>query len=114
MALDRFITVLIGFWNADRAILRGLDGLAMLDSDFAKVLDGRAGRRREGLKVLLDRITKKHGRPRGRARTDVLDVLYTLTSFTVFDTLADEKRSADQVAALVRRLARSAVGVTDG
>jgi len=38
-------------------------------------------------------------------------VLFTLTSFTTFDTLAGATRSADEVAALVRRLARSAVEV---
>ena len=107
--LDRFITVLIGFWSSDRAVLRGLGGLAMLDPGFAAVLEGRSGRRREGLKVLLARIAKKYGRPTPEDFDDTVDVLYTLTSFTVFDTLAGEKRSVDEVAVLVRRLARSAV-----
>lgn len=108
--LDRFVTVLMGFWSSDRAVLRGLGGLAMLDPGFAAVLEGRSGRRREGLKVLLGRIAKQSGRPTSDEFDDTVDVLYTLTSFSVFDTLAGEKRTVDEVAALVRRLARAAVG----
>jgi AcrR family transcriptional regulator len=108
-ALDRFITVLMGFWSSDRAVLRGLGGLAMLDPDFAAVLEGRSGRRREGLKVLLGRTAQRYGQPTPEAFEETVDVLYTLTSFTTFDTLAGEKRSPDEVGPLVRRLARLAV-----
>jgi AcrR family transcriptional regulator len=105
-ALDRFIAVFMGFWESDRPVLRGLGALAVLDPEFAVVLDERAGWRRKGVRVLLDRLAKQIGRPRPKEMDDAAALIYMLTSFSTYDTLAGPKRSQKQVTALVRRLVR--------
>lgn len=109
-ALDRFIAVFIRFWESDRPVLRGLSALAALDPEFAAVLDQRAGWRRKGVRVLLERLAKQTGRPKPKQMDDAADLLYMLTSFSTYDTLATSKRSTQQVAELVQRLARQALG----
>ncbi|HEV8454486.1 MAG TPA: helix-turn-helix domain-containing protein [Gemmatimonadales bacterium] len=103
-ALDRFIAVFIGFWESDRPVIRSLGALAALDPEFASVLEERYGWRRKGVRALLDQLAKQTGRPK---RNDAADLLYMLTSFSTYDTLATSKRSTGQVTKLVQRLARA-------
>jgi AcrR family transcriptional regulator len=109
-ALDRFIAVFMRFWESDRPVLRGLSALAALDPEFAAVLDQRAGWRRKGVRVLLERLANQTGRPKPKRMNDAADLLYMLTSFSTYDTLATSKRSTQQVAELVQRLARQTLG----
>lgn len=111
-AVDQFIVVFMGFWESDRAVLRALGALAGLDPEFAAVLDERAGWRRKGVRVLLERLAKQTGRPKPKEMDDAADLLYMLTSFSTYDTLATSKRSTQQVAELVQRLAREALVVS--
>jgi AcrR family transcriptional regulator len=104
-ALDQFIAVFMRFWESDRPVLRGLGALAALDPEFAAVLDRRAGWRRKGVRVLLERLAKQTGRPRPKEMDDAADQLYMLTSFSTYDTLAGPKRSRERVTALVQQLA---------
>jgi AcrR family transcriptional regulator len=105
-SIDRFISVFAGFWESDRAVLRGLGAFAALDPDFAAVLEERYSRRRKGIGVLLERHAKLKGRPRPKEMGEAADLLYMLTSFSTYDTLAGTRRSSTQVAAMVQRLAR--------
>jgi AcrR family transcriptional regulator len=109
-AVDQFIAVFIGFWESDRAVLRALGALAVLDPEFAVVLEERWGWRRKGVRVLLERLAKQRGRPKPKEMDDAADLLYTLTSFSTYDTLATPKRRTEEVVKLVRRLAREALG----
>jgi AcrR family transcriptional regulator len=109
-AVDHFIAVFMGFWESDRAVLRALGALAVLDPEFAVVLEERGGWRRKGVRVLLERLAKQRGRPKPREMDDAADLLYTLTSFSTYDTLATPKRRTEEVAKLVQRLAREALG----
>jgi hypothetical protein len=43
---------------------------------------------------------------------EAADLLYLLTSFSTYDTLAGPKRSRQQVTSLVQRLARESLGVS--
>lgn len=108
-ALDRFIAVFIGFWKSDRLVIRGLGALAVLDPEFAAVLEERYGWRRKGVRVLLERLAKQTGRPKPKEMDDAADLLYMLTSFSTYDTLATSRRRTDQVTKLVQRLAREVV-----
>lgn len=47
------------------------------------------------------------------ARDEIVDVLFTLSSFETFDTLAGPTRSLEEVAPLVAQLARAAPPVTN-
>ncbi|HKH84409.1 MAG TPA: TetR/AcrR family transcriptional regulator [Gemmatimonadales bacterium] len=107
-ALDKFVAVFAGFWESDRAVLRALGALAVLDPEFAAVLEERSGWRRKGVGVLLDRLAKQTGHPKSKHMNDAADQLYMLTSFSTYDTLA-VKRTRDQVAALIQQLARQVV-----
>jgi AcrR family transcriptional regulator len=111
-ALDRFIAVFIGFWESDRLVIRGLGALAVLDPEFAAVLEERYSWRRKGVRGLLERLAKQTGRPKPKELDDAADLLYMLTSFSTYDTLATPKRSAEKVTRLVQRLAREALGVS--
>jgi AcrR family transcriptional regulator len=111
-ALDRFIAVFIGFWESDRLVIRGLGALAVLDPEFAAVLEERYGWRRKGVRVLLERLAQQTGRPKSREMDDAADLLYLLTSFATYDSLASPKRGRGQVTKLVQRLARGALGVS--
>jgi AcrR family transcriptional regulator len=108
-AMDQFIEVFTGFWESDREVLRGLGALAVLDPEFALVLEERYGWRRKGVRVLLDRLAKQTRRPRPREMEDAADLLYMLTSFSTYDTLAGPQRSRDQVTALLQGLMRQVV-----
>lgn len=105
-AVDRFIAVFIGFWESDRPVLRGLGALAALDPEFAAVLEERSGWRRKGLRVLLERVAQQTGHLNPEELDDAVDLLYMLTSFSTYDSLAGPKRSRDQVTALIQRVVR--------
>lgn len=108
-ALDHFIAVFTGFWESDRLVLRKLGALAALDPALGAVLEQRSGWRRKGARVLLERLTRQAGRPRPRDLDDAVDLLYLLTSFATYDTLAAAGRSPRQVTKLLQRLAREAL-----
>jgi AcrR family transcriptional regulator len=111
-ALDQFISVFMKFWESDRAVIRGLGALAVLDPELAAVLEERYGWRRRGVRALLDRLAKQTGRPRSKDTGEAADLLYMLTSFSTYDTLAGTRRSREQVTALVQRVARASLGVS--
>jgi AcrR family transcriptional regulator len=108
-ALDDFVAVFCRFWASDRLIIRRLQGLAALDPDFQQV--SREERRREGLRVILRRLADRNGRPSPDAFEEAVDVLHLLTSFQSYDNLAGGGRGPEAVAALIRRLARAALGL---
>jgi AcrR family transcriptional regulator len=108
-ALDQFISVFTGFSESDRAVLRKLGALAALDPALAAVLEERAGWRRKGSRVLLERLAKQTGRPTPKEMNDAVDLLYLLTSFSTYDTLAAGRRTRRQVTKLLQQLAREAL-----
>jgi AcrR family transcriptional regulator len=105
-AIDRFISVFTGFWDSDRSVLRGLGAFAALDPEFAAVLEERYSWRHKGIGVLLERHAKLNGRPRPKEMEEAAALLYMLTSFSTYDTLAGTGRSSTQVTRMVQRLAR--------
>jgi AcrR family transcriptional regulator len=113
-ALDAFIAAFGRFWASERLIHRRLHGLAAIDPEFEPAWRARQGRRREGLRVLVGRLLKRRGRPSLKAIVRGVDVLYTLTSFETFDTLAGDARTPEEVTPVVQRLARAAIGVEGG
>jgi AcrR family transcriptional regulator len=108
-ALSEFISVFTRFWTSGRVVIRRLHGQGVIDPNLGEALREREERRREGLRVIVKRISEKEGRPRAAAFDDVVDALFTLTSFETFDSLARGKRPPRDVAALVYRLALAAI-----
>ena len=103
-ALARFVATFGHFWAEGRPIVRRLQALAVLDPELGKAIAGRNEWRRQGLRVIVGRLG------RGASSDQAVDVLFTLTSFHTFDTLAGQ-RSPEAVVPVVLRLARAAVGL---
>lgn len=110
-ALRDFIGVFCRFWDGNRAMLRRLMSLAELDAELGATKEQRNERRREGLRLLLTRVAKEHGRPDPAAFDDAVDVLFALTAFATYDSLATDTRDMDQVWRLLHRLALAALGI---
>jgi AcrR family transcriptional regulator len=109
-AVDHYIAVFVKFWESDRAVLRRLGALAGLDPELAAVLTERYGWRRKGIALLLQRHAKQTRRPKPRDMKDAQDLLYLLTSFVTYDTLATEGRTRAQVTRLLQQSARRLLG----
>jgi AcrR family transcriptional regulator len=103
--LDIFIDVFAHFWSTHRVVMRRLRAFAVLDPELDQALGARNEWRRQGLQTLLAR-----GAGRGSATIDQrVDLLFALTSFEFFDLLAGPNRTPDQVAPLVKQIARIVV-----
>jgi AcrR family transcriptional regulator len=100
-AIRDLITAFAGFWAADRVVMRRLRALAALDPDVGAVIAARDQRRREGLTVLVARLPAGTGPVAEQA----VQMLYALTSFETFDTLAGPDRGLADALPLVTRLA---------
>jgi AcrR family transcriptional regulator len=104
-AIRGFITAFAGFWAADRVVMRRLRALAALDPDVAAVITARDQRRHEGLTVLAGRLPAVNG----PAAEQAVQILYALTSFETFDTLAGPDRDLADALPVVIRLAETAL-----
>jgi AcrR family transcriptional regulator len=112
-ALDELIAVFGRFWGSDRLVIRRLRALAALDPDFEKTLQVRDGYRRKAWETIVKRLAEGRVLPAGASISEAVDVLYMLTSFASFDTLAGKARSPEKVVPLVQRLVRAALGLAE-
>ncbi len=106
-ALRRFTGCFGRFWAADRAAMRRLRALAALDPDVGAVIGARDQRRREGLTVLASRLAGASVPAAGTSHAT--PVLFMLTSFETFDTLAGPDQELTAVVPDVLRLAEAAL-----
>ncbi len=116
--LSRFVDVFAEVWQADRVVIRRLQGLAALDAEFARVWHTREERRREGLRTIVGRVrTRRDGGSRTLripVATDEAmrtDVLYAIIAFETFDVIAGPNRQFGDIAPVIKQLARAALGV---
>jgi len=105
--LNQYLLVFSRFWDADRLVTRRLRALAALDPDFEQVIRARDERRRQGVRVITQRLVEQQILSPSIPHDEIVDVLFTLSSFETFDTLAGPTRSLQEVAPLVCRLARA-------
>ncbi len=111
-ALADFVTSFGRFWGADRLAIRRVRALAVLDPELGEAVEARNARRREGVRVLVERLAQRYGRPGPDEQARAEEILYTLTSFETFDTLAGPKHQLEEVAPAVLQLARAAIAIT--
>jgi AcrR family transcriptional regulator len=111
LALETFVETFARFWGAERVVTRRLRALAALDSDFEQVVRGRDGWRRNAARALMGRFVAERGRPPPDSLEETVALLFTITSFETFDTLAGPKRTPEEVAPLILQLARTALDV---
>ena len=113
--LSGFVEAFSRFWASDRLVLRRLQGLSAFDPDFEQGGRVRGQMRREGARVIVGRLAEQHDWPsHEKALEEAVDVLYTLTSFESFDSLAGEERSPEGVAPVVHRAVLAALGLGPG
>jgi AcrR family transcriptional regulator len=106
-ALHGLISSFGRFWAADRLVMRRLRALAALDPEVAAVIAARDQRRRDGLDVIVARLGDAGlltADPGQAAR-----VLFTLTSFETFDSLAPPGQPLTSVTPEIFRLAQAAL-----
>jgi AcrR family transcriptional regulator len=109
--LNHYILVFSRFWDADRFVMRRLRALAALDPDFELVIRARDERRRQGVKVIIQRFSERQMLAATVSLDEIVDALFTLISFETFDTLAGPARSLEEVAPQVCRLAHAALNL---
>ncbi len=102
-ALRGVVSVYCGFWAHHGRVMPRLAALAKLDDEIALNIRCRVERRREVLATLVDRLHLKPA-PRG----DLVDVLFALTGFDLFESLHISGRSAAGVEQLVQQLVAQA------
>jgi AcrR family transcriptional regulator len=110
-ALDEFIAAFGHFWSGDRLTMRRLRSLAALDVEFEQAVRARDDRRRQGLRVIVQRVGEKEPSLTPAAVEEAIDLLFTLSSFETFDTLAGPARTPEDVTPVVQRLAKAALGI---
>lgn len=108
-ALDEFIAVFTRLWVSARLVIRRLQVLTAVDPELEKV--SREEWRRQGLQVILQRLSEQLGHPPDESLDEAVDVLHVLTSFQTFDRLANARRSPEEVTALIQRLARAVLNL---
>lgn len=102
--LARLVRVFCGFWSSD-ASLAGLYAAAAADPELAEGMNARNARRREPLTALVRRF----GRRDATAQKDVVDALFALTSFAMFQALATGGRDPGAVCGLLQALCDQAL-----
>lgn len=89
--LKRLIEIFCAFWASDPAMPR-IQDVCAADEELAQAIAERAERRRKVIGALLERL--------GAARRDSIDLLFTLTSLQVYQSLSPG-RSPEQVCDLI-------------
>ena len=94
-ALSIFITCFARFWDSDRLVMRRLRSLARLEPEVGGVISARDERRSSGVVVLVARLSDQHSLAVEPDRA--VQILFTLTSFETFDSLAADNLSMTEV-----------------
>ena len=86
-SLSILVSIFCRLWENERTLLRRLTALAALDPEVAAALEERGAWRREALETLFKR------KPSGKNPSNLIDVLYVLTSFETYDALATRAKA---------------------
>lgn len=101
------IEVFTVLWERERALIRRLRALSVLDPELAR--SNRDERRRQALGVIIRRLAAETGRPAPADQEAAVDLLLALTSFETNETLAPG-RSEEAVARILVYAARRVLG----
>lgn len=97
-ALRRMVGVFVRFYVNHRRMLPRLSA-AIVDADIAKAVQARSERRRRVLATIIGRIV----RPNADAakKNDLVDLLFALTSYEMFELLSIRDRQVPEIEAIV-------------
>jgi AcrR family transcriptional regulator len=110
-ALDKLVSVFVGFWSSDRVVIRRLRAMASLDPEIREGIESRDARRHHIAREILKRMAaaekKKYDDER---RIAAADVIAMLTGFATYDALATAGQGEKQIIATISRLVHFAAG----
>jgi AcrR family transcriptional regulator len=110
--LIEFMKVFVEFWASDRNVIRRLHALAAIDAQIAQGIHARNERRRNGLRVIVERYCSSYPPLTALQVPVAIDTLHMLTSFETFDALAGSGRAFEEVVDIIRKMAYHAIGFT--
>ena len=108
--LTDFMKVFADFWASDRNVIRRLHALAAIDAQIALGIHARNERRRNGLRVIVERYCRSYPPLTALQAPVAVDTLHMLTSFETFDALAGSGRAFEEVVDIIRKMAYRAIG----
>src|SRR2546423_7626062 len=73
------------FWDAGRPWIRRVRALGVLDPELGDAVEARNARRRDVVRVLVERLAQRYGRPAPEEPAQAAELPYTLPSFETFD-----------------------------
>jgi AcrR family transcriptional regulator len=103
--LHEFIRFFVQFWQSDRELIRRLHGIGAIDSEIGQGLQARNERRKNGLRVIVERYENSYLPLTPLEKPIAIDTLHMLTSFETFDALAVPGRSTEDVIRIIQKLA---------
>jgi hypothetical protein len=101
--LDLFVEIFCAFWNFEPAVGQLQDAMA-IDREFGQALVDRTERRRSTIRSIVQRL---HPRQPRRRESDMVDLIFALTTYATFKSLSN-KRKPSAVCALLKRACRNA------
>jgi AcrR family transcriptional regulator len=107
-ALLRIIGIFCEFWSSDPGTMRLLHAAGASDPEFAASVYERNERRRQVLSAIVGRLAQGR-RLTPKAISNLVDVLFALTSFAFFSQLQADKRTTEGVCRMIRDIAMDAV-----
>ena len=102
-ALMRFVSIMCGFWGFHREAMPRFDAITRLDAEVAASLQARRERRRTVFNTLVTRLKG------GRADPELVDLLYALTGFEMFESLSVHGRPPEAVEAMMQAMVAAAL-----
>ena len=110
-ALDKLVSVFVGFWSSDRVVIRRLRAMAALDPEVREGIASRDARRHHIAREIMKRIAaagkKKYDDERCIATANVIAML---TGFATYDALATAGQGEKEIIAMIARLVHFAAG----
>jgi AcrR family transcriptional regulator len=104
-ALDKLVSVFVGFWSSDRIVIRRLRAIATLDLEISEGLQSRDARRHHIAREILKRIaTAQKKKYSEELLTKTADVIALLTGFETYNALAAAGHCEKEIIAIITRL----------
>jgi len=110
-ALKAFIAAFGRFWTRDRIIIRRLRAMTALDDELAKADTARQERRKQGATVIMKRLNEKYSLTSSKTLKQRVEILFTMTGFEFFDTLAGESHSPEEIVPQVQNSVMKILGI---
>jgi AcrR family transcriptional regulator len=98
--LAGFVEIFSTFWASDRVLLRRVHGIAAIDPEFGAAVEARNRRRRFAATRVIEVLERQSGRE-SADKDQRISILHALTSFELFDALAESCGSMDEAVRLL-------------